>query len=163
MNLNFDPKLLYIHTFLFLLNIKTLLLVLCCDISSEPVSNSLPMMHYIHYCVVLIHRDGEKQRYSQPWITQNLKRLSRRKHRAYNRYLSTHSARDHATYKQIKNETLQGAVPRICKRYYHGWEPQAKTSMEFHQEQTHGLLWRSIIEERRHRIQWRKGEGSQFT
>ena len=54
------------------------------------------------------------QRYSQPWITKDLKRLSRRKHRAYNRYLRTHSARDHATYKRLKNETLAR-----CKERYH--------------------------------------------
>ena len=45
------------------------------------------------------------QRYSKPWITKDLKRLSRRKRRAYNRYLRTHSVRGYASYKRLKNET----------------------------------------------------------
>jgi hypothetical protein len=54
------------------------------------------------------------QRYSQPWITQDLERLSRRRQRAYNRYRKTHSDHDLANYKQLKNETHER-----CKERYH--------------------------------------------
>ena len=43
------------------------------------------------------------QRFNQPWITRDLKRLSRRKDRAYKRYSKTHSTRDYSHYKDLKN------------------------------------------------------------
>ncbi|KAK3096098.1 hypothetical protein FSP39_023212 [Pinctada imbricata] len=53
------------------------------------------------------------QRYSQPWITQDLKRLSRRKHRAYKRYMKSRSNHDFSVYKELKN-----TVHVRCKERY---------------------------------------------
>ena len=60
MNLYFDPKLL--HIFISISYIRTQLLVFLwyyvCTL--ELVSNDLPMMHYTHYCVLIIHMHDEK-------------------------------------------------------------------------------------------------------
>lgn len=53
------------------------------------------------------------QRYSQPWINRDLKRLSRRKQRCYNRYMKTHKTKDHEAYKNLKNK-----MHAECKKQY---------------------------------------------
>lgn len=44
------------------------------------------------------------QRYSQPWITRDLKRLTRKKKRYFKRYRKTQSTEDHEAYKSLKKE-----------------------------------------------------------
>ena len=52
-------------------------------------------------------------RYSQPWINQDLKRLSRRKKNAYNRARTTKKKEDWAAYKKLKKDNQ-----RECRRAY---------------------------------------------
>ena len=43
------------------------------------------------------------ERYSQLWINRQIKQLTKRKQRAYNRYKTTPFAKDYANYKHLKN------------------------------------------------------------
>ncbi|KAK3101818.1 hypothetical protein FSP39_006589, partial [Pinctada imbricata] len=56
------------------------------------------------------------QRFSQPWITRNIKRLSRKKNKAYRQYRKTHSNHDYSTYKSIKD-----VVHSECKSRYNDY------------------------------------------
>ena len=49
----------------------------------------------------------------QPWINQDLKRLSRRKKKAYNRARTTRKKEDWAAYKKLKKDNQ-----RECRRAY---------------------------------------------
>ena len=53
------------------------------------------------------------ERYSQPWINRQIKQLTKRKQRAYNRYKKSQSAKDYANYKHLKN-----VVHSICVKRY---------------------------------------------
>jgi hypothetical protein len=52
------------------------------------------------------------ERYSQPWINRQIKQLTKRKQRAYNRYKKTQSAKDYANYKHLKNVVHSTCVKR---------------------------------------------------
>lgn len=43
--------------------------------------------------------------FSQPWINQDLKRLSRRKKKAYNKTRSSNNKADWETYKQVEKNS----------------------------------------------------------
>ena len=53
------------------------------------------------------------ERHSQPWINQQIKQLTKRKQRAYDRYKKTQSAKDYANYKHVKN-----VVHSTCGKRY---------------------------------------------
>jgi hypothetical protein len=53
-------------------------------------------------------------RYSQPWITRELKRLCRRKHRSFRKAKATGSNRDWKRYKDLKRE-----VQRACREAHY--------------------------------------------
>ena len=53
------------------------------------------------------------ERYSQPWINRQIKQLTKRKQRAYNRYKKSQSAKDYANYKHLRN-----VVHSICVKRY---------------------------------------------
>jgi hypothetical protein len=48
----------------------------------------------------------------QPWINRQIKQLTKRKQRAYNRYKKTQSAKDYANYKHLKNVVHSTCVKR---------------------------------------------------
>ena len=54
------------------------------------------------------------QRFNQPWITRELKKLSRRKDRAYKRYVNSKSPHHFSRYKNLKN-----VVHVRCRQRYH--------------------------------------------
>ena len=51
--------------------------------------------------------------YSQPWIYRQIKQLTKRKERAYNRYRKIQSAKDYANDKHLKN-----VVHNTCANLY---------------------------------------------
>ena len=53
------------------------------------------------------------ERYSQPWINRQIKQLTKRKMRAYNRYKKIQSAKIYANYKHLKN-----VVHSTCAKRY---------------------------------------------
>ena len=53
------------------------------------------------------------QRYNQPWITRDLKRLSRRKKRAFKKYRTSNSTRDYEKYHKLKAKSHV-----LCKERY---------------------------------------------
>ncbi|KAK3092025.1 hypothetical protein FSP39_024520 [Pinctada imbricata] len=53
------------------------------------------------------------QRYNQPWITRDLKRISRRKKRAFKRYRMSNSAKDYEKYHDLKSKSHV-----LCKQRY---------------------------------------------
>ena len=50
--------------------------------------------------------------YSQPWINRQIKQLTKRKQRAYNRYKKIQLAKDYANYKHLKNVVHNTCVKR---------------------------------------------------
>ena len=52
-------------------------------------------------------------RYSQPWISQGLKRLSKRKKKSYNRVRTTKKKEDWATYKQLKKDNQRESAEKL--------------------------------------------------
>ena len=52
-------------------------------------------------------------RYSQPWCNRNIRRLSRRKQRAFNKYRKTGKKKDWDRYRQ-----LQKSIQKECKSSY---------------------------------------------
>ena len=64
-------------------------------------------------CLELIPTRNSLPIHRQPWITRNLKRLSRRKQRAYNRARITNNPSDWLRYNNIKKQTRQ----ECCSAY----------------------------------------------
>ena len=61
----------------------------------------------LNTCLELIPTRNSLPIHRQPWITRNLKRLSRRKQRAYNRARITNDPSDWLRYNNIKKQTRQ--------------------------------------------------------
>ena len=55
-------------------------------------------------------------RYSQPWITREVKRLSRQEKRQYVKARTTKKARDHKRYEKLKQQTSEA-----CKTAYNDY------------------------------------------